>query len=1032
MPTKIMTMEALEAIREKRGQENQRYRLNVMLCGGTGCNASGSQKLYTALHEELSKNKLLDEIKIVETGCNGFCAMGPVMTILPGHIFYQKVSLEDIPELVTRHFMKGIPVKRLMYRDPNSGNILETLHEIPFFDLQTSNVLRNKGLIDPEEIEDYIWRDGYRSAFLSLTTMTPAQIIDEVKASGLRGRGGAGFPTGIKWQFCASAKSDIKYILCNADEGDPGAFMDRSIMEADPHCVLEGMLIGAKAIGAHQGYIYCRAEYPLAIKRLNIALDQARSHGLLGKDIFGTGFDFDIEVYHGAGAFVCGEETALMTSIEGKRGTPRPRPPFPAVSGLWQKSTVLNNVETWASIAQIIQNTGAAYAVLGTDTSKGTKVFALTGKVNNIGLVEVPMGTPIGKIIFDIGGGVPNGKKFKAAQLGGPSGGCIPAEHLNLPTDYESISKVGAIMGSGGLIVMDEDTCMVDMARYFMDFCQDESCGKCTPCRVGTKRMLEILERICRGEGELKDIPQLERLAESIKDAALCGLGQTAPNPVLSTLRYFMDEYKAHIEEKRCPAGVCTALFQSTCQNACPVGMEIPAYIALIRANRLDDAYKVLKRNNPFPSVCGRVCGHPCQSKCRRAQFDEPLAIKHLKRFVTDFGTPPKVMPLPTFRSERIAVVGAGPAGLTAALELRRRGYGVTVFESLPEPGGMLRWGIPGYRLPRNILSREIDDILTTGVELKCNVNIGHDIPFAELDAQFDAIYLGIGAPKSASLGIENDTMPGVLGAVEFLRNVNLGKKVDIGKMVVVIGGGNSAVDAARTAMRLGAASVEMLYRRDRMDMPAQEVEIAAAEEEGISIRYYVTPMKIIAENDRVTALELVRLRPGEFDRSGRKRPETIPGSEHQINVDSVICAVGQVTDLSFLPADCGVVQERGLVRVGASLRTANDKIWAGGDVVTGPAMVIDAIAAGGKAAREIDKALRAAKGEQPLEPEMEKIDIPFEIDEEAIETPQPAMPEMVPSVRRQNFMEVELGYTRETAMAEAHRCMRCDVKTEA
>ena len=515
MAKKILTMKDLETVRNRAGKENEAYRLSVMLCGGTGCHASESRKLLQALHDELEKRGLTGEIKLVETGCNGFCAMGPVMTVLPGQIFYQKVSAEDVPELVTGHLIEGKPVKRLMYHDPVTGNILPSLEEIPFFALQTSQVLRNKGLIDPEKIDDYIWRDGYRAAYQCLTTMEPAEIIQEVKASGLRGRGGAGFPTGLKWEFCASAKSDIKYILCNADEGDPGAFMDRSVMEADPHCVLEGMLIGAKAIGAHQGYIYCRAEYPLAVKRLNFALEQARAYGVLGKDIFGAGFDFDIEVYQGAGAFVCGEETALMTSIEGKRGTPRPRPPFPAVSGLWKKSTVLNNVETWANIPQILLNSGQSYAAVGTDASKGTKVFALTGKVNNIGLVEVPMGTSIGKIIFDIGGGVPKGKQFKAAQLGGPSGGCIPAEHLNLPTDYEAISKVGAIMGSGGLIVMDEDTCMVDMARYFMDFCQDESCGKCTPCRVGTKRMLEILERICHGQGRAEDLPLLESLAES-------------------------------------------------------------------------------------------------------------------------------------------------------------------------------------------------------------------------------------------------------------------------------------------------------------------------------------------------------------------------------------------------------------------------------------------------------------------------------------------------------------------------------------
>ncbi len=1031
MGKRIGTLEDLGIIRERVGRENNKYRLSAMLCGGTGCHASGSHALVSILVQEVEKRGLSGEIKVVETGCNGFCAMGPVMTILPDHTFYQKLTAADIPEVVENHFVRGEPVERLLYQDPVTGKIIRRLDEIPFFALQVSHVLRNKGLIDPENIDEYIWRDGYSAACKCLTDMTPEAIISEVKTSGIRGRGGAGFPTGLKWEFCASAKGDSKFVLCNADEGDPGAFMDRSVMEADPHSVLEGMIIGARAINAHQGYVYCRAEYPLAVKRLNIAIDQAREYGLLGKDIFGSGFDFDVEIYQGAGAFVCGEETALMTSIEGKRGTPRPRPPFPAVSGLWKKPTVLNNVETWSNIPQIMLTSGEEYASLGTESSKGTKVFALTGKVNNIGLVEVPMGTTVGRIIFDIGGGVPGGKQFKAAQLGGPSGGCVPAEHLNLATDYEAIAKVGAIMGSGGLIVMDEDTCMVDMARYFMDFCQDESCGKCTPCRVGTKRMLEILERICRGEGTLEDLPLLESLAETIKDSALCGLGQTAPNPILSTLRYFRDEYLAHIVEKRCPAGVCSDLFPSTCQNACPVGMEIPSYLALARAGRWDDAYKVLKRTNPFPSVCGRVCGHPCQYKCRRSQLDEPLAIKNLKRFIADYVVPPKVEPLPVFRTEKIAVIGAGPAGLTAALELRKRGYVVTVFESLPEPGGMLRWGIPAYRLPRDILGREIKDILDTGVELRTGVKIGRDISFKDLREQYDAVYLAIGAQQSSGLGLENESARGVFGAVEFLRAVNLGEKIAVGKRVAVIGGGNSAIDAARTSLRLGAESVAIVYRRERKDMPAQEVEIHAAEEEGVVVNYLAAPEKIVVENGRVVGIELVRMKLGEFDRSGRKRPEPIPGSQYRLDVDTVISAIGQNAELEFLSQESGVEKGRSVIKVNPDFSTTNKRVWAGGDVVTGPAMVIDAIAAGRKAAREIDRTLRAVKGEKPWEVVEEKIDIPFEVDEELIETPQPAMPELSAAERRRDFREVELGYGLKEAMAEARRCLRCDVKLE-
>jgi NADH-quinone oxidoreductase subunit F len=792
------------------------------------------------------------------------------------------------------------------------------------------------------------------------------------------------------------------------------------------------MIIAAKAIHSRQGYIYCRAEYPLAVKRLNLAIQQAREYGLLGKNILASGFDFDVEVYQGAGAFVCGEETALMGSIEGLRGTPLPRPPFPAVFGLWKKPTVLNNVETYANIPQILLQGGENYAKIGTESSKGTKVFALAGKVNRMGLVEVPMGTTLGEIIFDIGGGTPFGKRFKAAQLGGPSGGCIPAEHLNTPTDYEAITQTGAIMGSGGMIVMDDDTCMVDMARYFMDFCQYESCGKCTPCRVGTRRMLEILERICKGEGQRGDIELLEDLAQQIKDTALCGLGQTAPNPILSTIHYFRQEYEAHIYDKRCPAAVCSALFKSPCQHTCPVGTDIPGYIALIRSGRIDDAYKVLKQTNPFPSACGRVCGHTCQLKCRRGQLDEPVAIMHLKRFITDHAKRPKIEPLPITRKERVAIIGAGPSGLTAALELKKRGYAVTVFEALSEAGGMLRWGIPAYRLPRHELSREIQEILDTGVELRTNARVGKDIAFEALDKDFDIIYLAVGAQKSTPLSIPGEDAEGVLGAVEFLKDYNLGKEVKVGKHVAVIGGGNSAIDAARTAIRLGARKVTLYYRRERKDMPAQEWQVKAAEEEGVRILYLVAPVRIILQYGKVTKLELTQMRLDKFDRSGRRQPKPILGSEFTEKVETVISAIGQSADLGFLPEESGIGITQATVNVDKGQRTANAKIWAGGDVVTGPAMVIDAIQAGQQAARSIDGAIRLARGEKPwVVPEEEKIAIPYEVDQETKEQPQTPMPEVSPDLRRRDFREAELGYTKEMAFTEARRCMRCDARIE-
>jgi NADH-quinone oxidoreductase subunit F/NAD(P)H dehydrogenase (quinone)/NADP-reducing hydrogenase subunit HndC len=559
-----------------------KVRTQLMLCGGTGCHASGTGDFQTALQQELDRQGLAEEIKIIETGCNGFCAVGPVMLVQPEGIFYQKLKVKDVPHLVEEHFLKGRPVKKLFYVEPGSKETISAMAQIPFFANQMFWVMRNKGIIDPELIDEYIARDGYFGAAKALQEMTPEQIVEEVKISGLRGRGGAGFPTGLKWEFARKSPSEIKYVLCNADEGDPGAFMDRSVLEADPHAVLEGMIIAARAIDARRGVIYARTEYPLAIRRLGIAIKQAREYGLLGEDILGTGFDFDIDIYQGAGAFVCGEETALMRSIEGKRGMPRPRPPFPALQGLWEKPTILNNVETLACIAQIISNGGKWFAGVGTESSKGTKVFALSGDVNNIGLVEVPMGTTLRTIIYDIGGGVPGKKKFKAVQLGGPSGGCVPEQYLDTPVDYEAIAKVGAIMGSGGAIVMDENTCMVDMARFFMDFVQDESCGKCTPCREGTRRLLQLLEKLCQGKGEPGDLKTMEALSNTIKDTALCGLGQTGPNPVLSTLRYFREEYEAHIHEKRCPAKRCVALLRfevepdictkcGLCFRSCPV-----------------------------------------------------------------------------------------------------------------------------------------------------------------------------------------------------------------------------------------------------------------------------------------------------------------------------------------------------------------------------------------------------------------------------------------------------------------------------
>ena len=564
------------------------FRFNLLVCAGTGCVSNNSLKVKTALEKEIEKHNLQEEIQVVTTGCNGFCANGPIVVVKPDDIFYQLLTEEDIPHLVEEHFLKGRPVEKLMYTPAKGEAPIPKMSDIPFFGKQRLIALANRGLIDPENIEEYIALGGYKALAKALTEMTPEQVIEEIKASGLRGRGGAGFPTGKKWEFCRNASGgggtspSLKYIICNADEGDPGAFMDRSIVESDPHALLEGMLIGAYAIGAGHGFIYIRAEYPLALERLNQALEQARDYGLLGQDILGTDFSFDISVSKGAGAFVCGEETSLIGSLEGKLPEPRVRPPYPAQSGYMGKPTNINNVETWANVPHIIKRGADWFSSIGTETSKGTKVFSLVGKVNNTGLVEVPMGISMREIVFDIGGGIPDGKKFKAVQTGGPSGGCIPESLLDTPVDYESLTQAGSIMGSGGMIVMDENNCMVEVARYFVSFTQQESCGKCSPCREGTWHMMNILDDITQGKGQEGDIELLEKIGRNIKETALCGLGNTAPNPVLTTIRYFRDEYEAHIRDKRCPAGVCKALITysidpekctgcTVCARNCPV-----------------------------------------------------------------------------------------------------------------------------------------------------------------------------------------------------------------------------------------------------------------------------------------------------------------------------------------------------------------------------------------------------------------------------------------------------------------------------
>ncbi|MCJ7742977.1 MAG: NADH-quinone oxidoreductase subunit NuoF [Dehalococcoidales bacterium] len=998
----------------------------VLVCRGTGCVAGGSDDIYETLKREVLSAGLKD-VKVDFAGCHGFCQRGPVVDIKPEGFFYTQVQVEDVPDIVRSHLIKGHPVERLFYHDLTTGEPIPHSQEVPFYARQQRVILSNCGHINPEKIEDYLAVGGYQAIQKTLLEMTPEQVIEEIKKSGLRGRGGAGFSTGQKWEFCRQALGNEKYLICNADEGDPGAFMDRSILEADPHSVLEGMLLAAYAIGASQGFIYCRAEYPLAIHRLKTALAQMEEHGLLGDNILGSRFSFRLDIREGAGAFVCGEETALMASIEGKRGMPRPRPPFPAQSGLWGKPTNINNVKSFVCVRHIIEKGAEWFASIGTEKSKGTAVFALTGKTKNSGLIEVPMGIPLADVIFEIGGGIIGDKQFKAVQTGGPSGGCLPASLLHLPVDYESLAQAGSIMGSGGMVVVDEDTCMVDLARFFLSFTQVESCGKCVPCRVGTRQMLNILERITRGEGQPDDVTRLEELSQLVKSTSLCGLGQTAPNPVLTTIRYFREEYEEHIKKHYCRAGVCKKLVKSPCQNACPAGIDVPRYIRAIGRGQFGEAVAVIREKVPFPAVLGYVCVHFCEAKCRRGQLEEAITIKELKRFAADHDTGEwkgnlKIAP-PT--GKRAAVVGSGPAGLTVAYYLARLGHDVMVFEALPVAGGMMRVGIPSYRLPVAVLEKEIREIENIGVKIRTNSRVES---LDELFEQgYDAIFVSVGAHRGTSMRTDGENAPGVVDGVDFLREVSLGKKVNVGNRVLVVGGGNVAIDAARTALRLGAKEVTIVYRRTRAEMPASEEEIEEALEEGVKIVYLANPTKVMSQNGRLK-VEFIRMELGKVDESGRRRPVPIKGSEFIGEYDLMVKAIGQE---SVVPDKFGLEVERGgRIKINPeTLATSRAGVFAGGDVVSGPASVIEAIAGGRQAAIAMDKYL-GGKGKidevlTPPEGEVTPLDM-AKVEGEKYRPPIKMMPV---HERVLCFAQVALGYDPEKAIEETQRCLRCDLE---
>ncbi|RPI28766.1 MAG: FAD-dependent oxidoreductase [Acidobacteria bacterium] len=1013
---------------------------------GTCGLAAGAEEALNAIQTELDKRHLTAAIGRV--GCVGMCAYEPMIDLQAKgrpRFSYGQATAENVSDIFSAYLdgeqlQRAVLVGQVVPASMKSnGSCLSSLsfvdpasqENIAFHQKQRRIVLSNCGLIDPESIDDYLAVEGYQALVKALTGMTPESVIEEVTRSGLRGRGGGGFPAGLKWSLARKTQRWPKYVICNADEGDPGAFMDRSVLEGDPHSVVEGMTIAAYAIGASHGIIYCRAEYPLAIRRLEIALEQARELGLLGEDILGSGFSFDLSVKEGAGAFVCGEETALMASIQGERGQPWPRPPYPAVAGLWGQPSNVNNVKSYAYTPRVIRLGADWFKSLGTEGSPGTAVFALTGMVNRTGLVEVPMGITLGGIIYEVGGGIAGGRKFKAVQTGGPLGGCLPESYLDTPVDFDSLRAAGATMGSGGMIVADETTCMVEFAKYFMQFVCDESCGKCPPCRIGSTRMLEILERITSGKGEPSDVDRIRHLATGMQRGSLCALGQLAPSPILSALRHFEEEFWAHIKEGRCPAAGCRMLVRASCVSACPAGVDAPAYLALVAQGRYAEALAVHREANPFPMICGRVCPAFCERRCRRGQIDEPVSIRQVKRFMADRyysepWTPPK---LARAKGIKVAIIGAGPCGLTAALRLAQRGYSVTVFERMPLPGGMMTYGIPAYRLPREPLFAEIDHIRRAGVEIRCEQELGTDFTIKSLKNDgYRAIILALGAHRSRKLGAQGEDKNGVYHGVQMLRDIALGRLPDLkGKIVVVVGGGDTAMDAARSSWRLGAEEVHLVYRRERHEMPANAEEIEAAMEEGVEFHFLVTPVVVLG-HDRVSGVRLQRQQLGEFDASGRRRPVPIPGSEFDMPCDLLVPAIGQVT---WIDDEAFSFNRKATFDVGKAFETQVEGVFAAGDSVLGPGTVVQSVAHGNQVALTVDAWLTTGQlGGVHYQPKRHDVAQLFNLDEYA-GARRPKAGTISPEERRRrgDFAEAEQVLEERAAQEECKRCLRCDLE---
>ncbi len=1045
---RILDFGAFNAVRESGMAKLVPAVPRVAIGMGTCGRGNGAEGIYHAFAQAIECGG--HALVLAPVGCFGACFQEPLVSVrLPGNplVMLRKVQANDVVRLL-HDITKGDLTPDLIFCkleewDHITGHIrygqgypeVPSWNEVPFFKGQKKIVLRNCGIINPDDIEEYIAVGGYQALYKVLIDANPNGVIEQVKASKLRGRGGAGYLTGNKWEFLAKAKAEPKYIICNADEGDPGAYMNRNEIESDPHSLLEGMIIGGYVMGATEGIIYVRAEYPLAVHRLNRAIEQAREYGLLGENILGRGFKFDIELVEGAGAFVCGEETALIASLEGEAGRPRPRPPFPAQKGLWGKPTNINNVESWYNIAPIVMRGPAWFTETGSAKSSGTKVFSLVGKVKNTGLVEMPLGTPLKTFIYDIGEGAVGGRQVKAVQTGGPSGGCIPQDMFDTAVDYENLAQLGSIMGSGGMVVMDEDNCMVDVARYFIEFTHSESCGKCIPCRVGLNKCLRILNRVTEGAGTAHHLEILDELSRYIRDCSLCGLGQTAPNPVLTTLRHFRNEFEDHILAHRCTAGVCEELALSPCENSCPLHMNIPRFLQLYKENRLEDAFLSVILDNPLPSSTGRVCQHPCDSRCRRQTLDQAVNMREVHRFIADsiFSSDKyesMIRDIAARKREatgrKIAVVGAGPAGLTAAFYLAMLGHEVTVYDSKSEAGGMLRFALPEYRLPKAILRREIELIERLGVKFTFNTRVGVDLALNDLDDRFDMIFLSIGTWKESWVYQSGTELKGVYPALIFLEAVASAQDVSLGKRVAIIGGGNAAIDSARTSLRKGC-EVTVFYRRERKDMPAIEEETRAAKDEGAKFVFLAAPHRVIGDaKGNVKAIEIVKTRLGEYDSSGRRKPVATDEIQ-RFDCDSVIFAIGETVDLDFCRASGLVLKESGTIEVNRfTLETSRPRFYAGGDLVTGASNVSNAMAYGKQAARSIDLQLMEGDRWQSLYPQ-------FDYEQTPPEEPSPNRRHtgqaLAAAARVRSQEEVVAGLNQEEALDETCRCLRCDVK---